>query len=615
MLLPCPVLMGLPEDALQKDTHCDQRGSGEYLAGKLGLTAVVPGEAEQRSPRTRPIPARLSLRGGAAPVGSSNSLDQAANDHVEYHLTWQQHFFLVLEEPDSSRLARLFSHLVLSTIVLSITCFVLQTVPSIQDLRLWGWVEIGTFAIFTVEYALRFGLCTAFNDQTRCQFMKAPGNIVDLMAIFPVYLIERVEALKAFRVLRAIRLIRIFRVFKLSKYSLGVSIMVESMINSARPLSVLGFILSIGVMLQSSLVFNAERLFCPDIKEMSIEDFQSYREECDDLGTGWSKGGELCCNEYGSADDFPSIPESFWWTIVTMCTVGYGDKVPRTIPGRLVGCMAMITGIVLISLPVAIVGGKFQQAYEEMEDFQTSFAEIQPNGFQKSLARRAPSLVASPDTSPTASLAASSIASSTVTQSEKAQKSINKVLLALAVQPSPRTCQTLSLPIAASGAATPLSPAGRRPGSAVLPVGIVSQLQARRAFQKTTLQAASNEAKLSTARTLSPPATPRCNRATSLLPEALRRATPEDLAPLSAKLRKLEGNAKMSGAAQEQIQLLLEMLEHIEQVDSRLKTLREEDASLDIRIRTDFTAFSQAYNVHVAMQSAIATSLVVPPAR
>merc|ERR1740121_3535540 len=50
-----------------------------------------------------------------------------------------------------------------------------------------------------------------------------------------------------------------------------------------------------------------------------------------------------------------------------MTTVGYGDKAPKTVLGRTVGCMAMISGIVLISLPVAIVGNKFQQAYEVLE--------------------------------------------------------------------------------------------------------------------------------------------------------------------------------------------------------------------------------------------------------
>merc|ERR1711966_573187 len=55
-----------------------------------------------------------------------------------------------------------------------------------------------------------------------------------------------------------------------------------------------------------------------------------------------------------------------------MTTVGYGDHVPRTFPGMLVGCLAMLSGIVLISLPVAIVGSKFQLAYEQKEEQETA---------------------------------------------------------------------------------------------------------------------------------------------------------------------------------------------------------------------------------------------------
>jgi len=56
-----------------------------------------------------------------------------------------------------------------------------------------------------------------------------------------------------------------------------------------------------------------------------------------------------------------------------MTTVGFGDQYPRTTQGYIVGCVCMLCGILLISLPVAIVGSKFQEAYEDMEDAQ--FAE------------------------------------------------------------------------------------------------------------------------------------------------------------------------------------------------------------------------------------------------
>lgn len=124
-------------------------------------------------------------------------------------------------------------------------------------------------------------------------------------------------------------------------------------------------------------MYYAERFSCPDVKAMAVlGTFEQYEKECEDLNTGWSRNGELCCNKYGSALDFVSIRGSFWWSVVTMTTVGYGDNVPRTLLGRLVGFLAMISGIVLISLPVAIVGSKFQIAYEMIEEQKRSLQNI-----------------------------------------------------------------------------------------------------------------------------------------------------------------------------------------------------------------------------------------------
>merc|ERR1719359_1808269 len=120
-------------------------------------------------------------------------------------------------------------------------------------------------------------------------------------------------------------------------------------------------------------MFYAEKISCPDVKQIIAKgEWDAYVADCDAGAAagsiGWQKEGDkFCCDEYGSSLDFPSITATFWWAVVTMTTVGYGDQVPRTGLGRIVGCFAMICGILLISLPVAIVGSKFQEAYEEME--------------------------------------------------------------------------------------------------------------------------------------------------------------------------------------------------------------------------------------------------------
>merc|ERR1740130_1952404 len=95
-------------------------------------------------------------------------------------------------------------------------------------------------------------------------------NCLDALAILPYWLEvsagELMKSAKTFRVIRCVRLTRCFRIFKLSKYSMGMTIMVESVMNSVQPLSILTFFLCIGVILTSSLMYYAERMSCPDVK-------------------------------------------------------------------------------------------------------------------------------------------------------------------------------------------------------------------------------------------------------------------------------------------------------------------------------------------------------------
>ena len=67
----------------------------------------------------------------------------------------------------------------------------------------------------------------------------------------------------------------------------------------------------------------------------------------------------------GQPEASASIPAAVWWALETVTTVGYGDVVPETLPGRIIGGLTMITGILMIALPVAIIGSSFAEVVRQ----------------------------------------------------------------------------------------------------------------------------------------------------------------------------------------------------------------------------------------------------------
>ncbi|XP_061561952.1 potassium voltage-gated channel subfamily A member 7-like [Phycodurus eques] len=278
----------------------------------------------------------------------------------------QKKLWMLFEHPESSSAARIIAIISVMVIVVSILIFCLETLP---DFRVdketreeyfykhhgpetnisetmppppnvfqdpFFMVETVCICWFSFELIMRFCCCPS-----KMHFFKDVMNIIDFSAILPYFVTLGTELAReneaspatSLAIIRVIRLVRVFRIFKLSRHSKGLQILGQTLRASMRELGLLIFFLFIGVILFSSAIYFAE---------------------ADHSDTA-----------------FTSIPHAFWWAVVTMTTVGYGDMYPQTVWGKLVGSMCAIAGVLTISLPVPVIVSNFSYFYHretECED-------------------------------------------------------------------------------------------------------------------------------------------------------------------------------------------------------------------------------------------------------
>uniref|UniRef100_A0A8B9GWJ7 Potassium voltage-gated channel subfamily A member 3 n=1 Tax=Astyanax mexicanus TaxID=7994 RepID=A0A8B9GWJ7_ASTMX len=276
---------------------------------------------------------------------------------------FQRQVWLLFEYPESSGPARGIAIVSVLVILISIVIFCLETLPEFRDDREaaaaaaaaaaavplnngtapYGpgaftdpFFVIETLCIvwFSFELLVRFFACPS-----KATFSKNIMNIIDIVAIIPYFITLGTELAErqgngqqamSLAILRVIRLVRVFRIFKLSRHSKGLQILGQTLKASMRELGLLIFFLFIGVILFSSAVYFAE---------------------ADD-----------------PASSFGSIPDAFWWAVVTMTTVGYGDMHPVTIGGKIVGSLCAIAGVLTIALPVPVIVSNFNYFYHRETD-------------------------------------------------------------------------------------------------------------------------------------------------------------------------------------------------------------------------------------------------------
>ena len=258
-------------------------------------------------------------------------------------LTLRQKVYLALTEPSSGRLALSISALMFTLIFVSISSFIASTMPEHSGKASLDIIEMVCQLIFSLEYALK--ICCA---PKRWMAVKDPLNLIDLASIIPWYAEIAISGLQfgyegaesssstsSARVLRIFRLFRVIKVFRLGSRAKKIQVVLIAVQDSADMFVVLGFLLALGLVMFSALMYFAENGQSPPTN-------------------AWD------ANE---GDEFDSIPSAFWWCMVTLMTVGYGDAVPTTIWGKSVAAITMLGSVVITALPISVIGANFTQQW------------------------------------------------------------------------------------------------------------------------------------------------------------------------------------------------------------------------------------------------------------
>lgn len=259
----------------------------------------------------------------------------------------QRFLWKLMEKPGSSLPARVVAIASFLSVLVSAVVMCMGTIPELQVEDAEGRlveppsleaIETACMLWFTAEYLLR--LASAPN---KLHFALSIMNVIDFMAIMPFYVVLSLTYLDTNSVMelgnvqqavQALRIMRIVRIFKLARHSSGLQTLTYALKRSLKELGLLLMYMGVGIFVFSALGYTME---------------QSHPETL-----------------------FRSIPQSFWWAIITMTTVGYGDIYPKTTLGKCNAAVSFLCGVIAIALPIHPIINNFVVFYNKQKVLETA---------------------------------------------------------------------------------------------------------------------------------------------------------------------------------------------------------------------------------------------------
>jgi voltage-gated potassium channel len=247
----------------------------------------------------------------------------------------QQRIMTILNKgSDGDQLSRGCDFFLSVLIILNLIAVCLESVESINTLyhTQLAIFETVSVSIFVIEYSLRIWSVAADEESPATTATGRRGNyifsftgIIDLLAILPSILPLLLGGMD----LRWLRVLRLVRLFKISHYSSALEDLFSAIYQERRSFFAALYLMGVALFLSSSLMYLAE--------------FEAQPEK------------------------FASIPQTMWWALITLTTVGYGDVYPITPLGQAIGAFTALLGVCTVALLTGIVASAFSNQMARRE--------------------------------------------------------------------------------------------------------------------------------------------------------------------------------------------------------------------------------------------------------
>lgn len=246
--------------------------------------------------------------------------------------TFKRKIYNLVEKGSHGRkFNRVFDYAIMSLIILSVISIVLQSIKEIDSKfdPLLIWFDNFSVIVFSAEYLLRLYISDLTHPsgsrvKSVFKFIFSAYGLIDLLAIIPFYLPMLITM--DLRFLRTMRLTRFLWILKINRYNDSLKLIGIVIREKRSELTVTGFVAFIILLIASFIMYYLEGDIQPDV--------------------------------------FPNILATFWWSVETLTTVGYGDVYPVTIMGKLLSGLIAIVGIGLVALPTGLISAGFMHKIE-----------------------------------------------------------------------------------------------------------------------------------------------------------------------------------------------------------------------------------------------------------